>query len=101
MLMPEPYISSCVSNCKVRRFSLGVHYSLLVFTQKNVFFVCTVNYVHLNIKTKYQIQNHETLHCTENVIYEKYMIHQQVLHLSKKTLFVGSIPAFAMVLIEK
>ena len=31
---------------------LGVHYSLLVFTQNNLGFVCTVNYVCLNIKNK-------------------------------------------------
>ena len=31
---------------------LGVHYSLLVFTQNNLGFVCTVNYVCLNIKKK-------------------------------------------------
>ena len=36
MVKPEANGNTCVSNCIVRKFSLGVHYALLVFTQNNL-----------------------------------------------------------------
>ena len=50
-----------------KKICLGVHYSLLVFTQSNLGFVCTVKYVCLNTKNK--VPNSESLkHFTEMLV---------------------------------
>ena len=61
-----------------KKICLGVHYSLLVFTQSNLGFVFTVKYICLNTKNK--VPNSELLrHVTEN--------------LSRCTLFIACIHA--------
>ena len=50
MVMPEPCRNTCFKLQSKKKFSLVVHYALLVFTQINLGFVYTANYVCLNIK---------------------------------------------------